>query len=71
MGGEICNRPTQDVTEVFQQENPPRKPEPSGKSTMPAERVVPGSTAFTVIRVPFVLTANPREIASCAVLVMS
>jgi hypothetical protein len=39
-------------------------------SATPSERVGPGSTAFTVTPVPATDSARPREIASCAVLVV-
>ena len=40
------------------------------KPSTPSDRVGPGSTAFTVTPVPATLSAMPREMASCAVLVM-
>ncbi len=42
----------------------------STKSVTPSEAVGPGRTAFTVTAVPFVVSARPRDTASCAVLVM-
>jgi hypothetical protein len=35
----------------------------------PSDAVGPGSTALTVTPVPALLSANPREIANCAVFV--
>src|ERR1700674_2910354 len=42
----------------------------STNSFAPSEAVGPGSTVFTVTPVPAVVSARPREIASCAVFVM-
>ena len=39
-------------------------------NSTPAERVGPGRTAFTVTPVPAQVSANPREMASWAALVM-
>src|SRR6266849_3890003 len=42
----------------------------STNSFAPSEAVGPGNTVFTVTPVPAVVSAKPREIASCAVFVM-
>src|SRR5690349_16585719 len=39
-------------------------------SVAPSDAVGPGSTAFTVTEVPMVVSASPREMASCAVFVV-